>query len=167
MKTIELLKRLEESEEFKSFKESDEGKDAFLCAGFFVLNFKSNIFDYSLDFRNESKIFSFKIPETKDSQIIIQAEDLIQAQKPLEKINPDVQIDIEQLREIVEKELQKNSIKNKLEEIIAVLQNMNGKMLWNLTIMCEGLTIINSHIDSEKGAILKFEKKNLLDFIKK
>jgi hypothetical protein len=160
-----LQTRLEKSNEFKKFK--SENPEAFLCAGFFIINLKGNIFEYSLDFRNDKQIFTFKIPENEKSGIIMLQDEILDKTKPLEKINLDVQIDIEDLREIIEKNLELNNIKNRLEEFIAVLQNLNNQIVWNLTVMLEGFTIINIIINSETGNIEKFEKKNLMDFIKK
>lgn len=161
----EIYAKLEKSNEFKKFK--SENPDAFLCAGFFILSFKENRFEYSLDYRNDKQIFTFKIPENPESSIIVESQDLLASPKPLEKINLDVQLDLEDIKEIVEKALLDNNIKGKLEEFMAVLQNLDNQIVWNLTVMCEGFTIINMIINSETAGIIKFEKKNLLDFVKK
>ena len=162
-----LYARLEKSREFQNFQA--QNPDAFLCAGFFIMNFKTQVFEYSLDYRNDKQIFTFKIPEREEQQVVMQAEEIIQVEnkKPLEKITLDVQLDIEDLKEIIEKALENNSIKNKLEEFIAVLQKIDSSLVWHLTCICEGFTILNVIINPETGAITKFEKKNLLDFIKK
>ena len=161
----ELYSRLEKSEIFENFQAVNS--DAFLCAGFFILNFKNNTAQYALDFRNDKQIFTFDFPTTSSGDITMKVDDLLPAPKPLDKISLDIQVDIEDLKEIVEKQLAINNIKNKLEEVIAVLQNLEGQVVWNLTIMCEGFVIINAIIHSETAGILKFEKKNLLDFVKK
>lgn len=159
-----LMNRLEKSEIFKKFKA--EYPNSFFCAGFFILNIKSGVFEYSLDFREERSIFTFKIPESKEASITMLKEEILDVQKPLEKISSDVKVDLPEIINLVEKALQDNNIKNKLEEIIAVLQLIDGQKLWNLTCMCEGFTIISMHIHSETQGILKFEKRNLLDFVK-
>lgn len=161
----QLHARLEKSEVYKSFKA--QNPDAFLCAGFFILNFKKGADQQAFDFRNDKQLFTFDFPENPEASITLKVDDLLPSPKPLNKISHDVQIDIEDLQVIVEKALLDNNIKNKLEEIIAVLQNSEGQIVWNLTCMCEGLTIINALVHSETGGVLKFEKKNLLDFIKK
>jgi hypothetical protein len=87
---------------------------------------------------------------------------------PMEKIEEseikNIKTDLEDLKEIIEQALWDNNMKNSLEEVIAVLQSMNGKIIWNLTCICSSLSIINSQIDPFTGKVLKFEKKNLLDF---
>jgi len=173
MLITQLYSKLEKSEIFSKFKA--ENPDAFLCAGFFILNFKGNIYEYSFDFKNDKQIFTFKIPIA--GEIVLLAEDVLAAQKPLEEIKLDMQVDINDLRILVEKELVKQGIKNKLEEIIAVLQSVDlGKddslekrsfnTIWNLTCMCEGFTIITIQVDSKTGQVIKFEKKSLFDFAK-
>jgi len=160
MQFYELLNKLNSSQTFKDFEERNP--KAFFCAGFFILNFKANIFDYSLDYRDQENLFSFKIAE--DKEVVINKEPIIKNMPQMEKINCDVQIDIEDLKNIVNQNLQKNNIKNKLEEIIAVLQSYQGNKIWNLTCICESFAIINMHINPENGQVIKFEKKNLLDF---
>jgi len=161
----QLFARLEKSEVFKSFKA--QNPDAFLCAGFFILNIKQGINQYALDYRNDKQIFTFDFPNNENANITLKTDDLLPSPKPLEKINLDVQIDIEEIQGIIEQGLKDNNIKNQLEEVVAVLQNLDGQIVWNLTCMLEGITIVNAIIHSETGAILKFAKKNLLDFVKK
>jgi len=170
MKISQLFSKLEKSKTYKNFKVTEEGKDAFFCAGFFILNFKNNIFEYSLDFRNDKNIFTFKIPanEKKDEEITLLKEDLIQASRPLEKIEEKdfkFKTDIEDIKEIILKEMQKAKITNSLNEIVVVLQIIDAELLWNLTCMCEGFTILSSQINPKTGELIKFDKKNLMDFV--
>jgi len=162
---FELSEKLKKSEVFQKFK--SEYPDAFFCAGFFILNFKNDTGDYSLDYRNDKQIFSFKIPMGESKNIVMEASDIFEKQTPLAEITCDTQVDLEDLREIVEENLAKNNIKNRLEEIIAVLQMIDNNKIWNMTCMCEGFTIISCQVHSETAGVLKFEKKNLLDFVKK
>jgi len=165
MKLSKLFSILENSAEYKTFKK--ESKNAFFCAAFSILNFKDNIFQNSLDFRDSKNIFSFKIQDS--GKIEATGETLLKGKKPLEKINledaDELKIDIEDLKDIAERELKKNKIASNLNEIIAVLQNHEKKLIWNLTCMCEGFTIISLHVDALSGETLKFEKRNLMDFV--
>jgi hypothetical protein len=161
---FELMFKLEKSEIFKKFKA--EYPNSFFCAGFFIFNFKTDTSEYSLDFREDKNIFTFKVPEAKESSITMIKEEILEAQKPLEKISSDVKVDLSEIKALVEQALKDNNIKNKLEEIIAVLQSIDNQKVWNLTCLCEGFVIISIHIHSETQGILKFEKRNLLDFVK-
>lgn len=161
-----LLKNLEKSEAFKDFRK--ENKDAFLCAAFLIMNIKQGNSENSLDFRDNRTIFSFKLAE---KEVILQKEEIISNQKPLERIDEKnlgkLKTDAEDLQKIVEKEMTANKITGSLDEIIAVLQSEeDGKALvWALTCICESFTILSIKIDALSGKILKFEKKNLLDFV--
>jgi hypothetical protein len=167
MEISNLLSRIEKSSVFKQFKKDND--HAFFCAGFIILNYKQNLFEYSLDYRDEKNIFTFKIPSDEKAEITFLKEDLLEGRKPLEEVNHSeikkLKIDIEALKSLVEKELKKNKVTNSLEEIIAVLQNMDGKLVWHLTCMAAAFTIVNIIFDSHSGEVIKFEKRNLMDFV--
>lgn len=160
-----LLSKLEKSQAYKDFEKENPG--AFLCAAFLIMNIKQNGFENSLDFRDDKNIYTFKIP--LDGDVTMQKEEIMPSRKPLEKIDEKelkkLKVDVEDIQSLVEKELEKNKITSKLDEIIAVLQIFDGKLAWNLTCICEGFTIISMQINAISGKILKFEKKNLLDFV--
>ena len=166
MNLSNLLSKLEKSQTYQDFHK--ENPDAFFCAAFLIMNLKQNTSENSLDFRDEKDIFSFKI---LDNEIVLQKELLIENpnQKPLEKIDEKkigkLNVDIEDLQKSAEKELKKNKMENKLEEIIAVLQSDSNALVWSLTCMCAGFAIVSIKIDALSGNILKFDKKNLLDFV--
>ena len=166
MKLPQLIKKLEGSEVFQDFK--SKNPDTFLCAGFFILNFKNNTFEYNLDYRNDKEIFTFKIPIAPVvGEAIMMRENILESQKPLEKLNSEIDVEIDEIQKIVEEQLSKNKVKNRLEEIIAVLQSKDGKIIWHLTCMCESFAIIAIQINAVTKDIISFEKKNLFDFIKK
>ena len=167
-KIKELFLRLEKSQVFKDFKK--DNPNAFLCAGFFILRLKEGLNDFSLDYRDDVQIYSFKIPENASEEITMHAEKIMEQQKPLDKLEIDaktvLKLDLECLEGQIKEELSKQKITNPLSEIISVLQISEGKPMWNLTIMLEGFTIITSLINPLSGEVLKFEKKNLFDFVK-
>ncbi len=163
MELHELLSKLEKSETFKKFK--SENPSAFFCAGFFIFDIKEGRNEYSLDYCSADKIFSFSM--YSDSEAITSREDqILDSSKPLEEVNVDVKIQLSQLKELTQKELAVKGIEKKLEKIIAVLQNSEGRVIWNLTCMCEGFAIIILHIDANNMEIIKFDNKNLFDFVK-
>lgn len=196
-----LFSRLYKSKEFKDFQKENE--KAFLCAGFFILRIKENLNDFSLDFRNDTQIYSFKIPENKnpdcsevkgifkvttgnESQqscgvsnpvatnekdaITIVVDKIMDNQKPLDELEINektvLKIDLPVLQTIIQEQLKKQKLNSPLSEIISVLQMNEGKLIWNLTIMLEGFTIITSQMNPISGEVIKFEKKNLFDFVK-
>jgi len=163
MDFINTYKIITESPVFNNFIK--ENPDAELVAGFFILDLLENNNQRSLDYKVGGKIFTFSLNES--NEITMEEDELIQSDKPLEKISPDIKIDLDEVSNIAEKEAIKNNIKNKFQKIIAILQLHEGKEVWNLTCMLDNLIILNILIGSETGGIIKFERKSMSDFIRK
>jgi hypothetical protein len=167
MKLQSLFEKLEKSDIYQNFRK--ESPNAFFCAGFIILNFKQNFFEYSLDYRDQEKVYAFKIPSDEKEKILFTADKLLETPKPLEQINEveakQIKLDIEDLKNLLEEEMWNNNIKNALDEAIAVLQSTNGKIIWNITCICSNLLIINVELDPFTKKTLRFEKKSLMDFM--
>ena len=158
---------IESSAVFKKFIK--ENSNAELVAGFFILDFISNDTKKSLDYKipQTDKIFTFELD--KNNEVILKQDKLINDPNlpKLQKIQPSTRIEIEELRAIAEKQALKHNIQSKFHKIIAVLQMHNTQQIWNLTCMLEGLTILNILIDCDTGYIIKFDKKTIMDFVKR
>ncbi len=165
-----LLEKIESSLVFQKFKE--QYPDAELCAGFFILDFLSNDNKNSLDYKINNKIFTFSI---KKDDITMQEDELIKDSKhpPLQKIDDVIKVEVDELKSIVGVQALDNGINSKLSKIIAVLQKFkkegedNPRQIWNLTCMLEGLIILNILIDANLGEVIKFERKSIMDLVKK
>ncbi len=171
--------KAESSPEYEKFKK--ENPDAYLCAGFFVLVFSENEKDmHHLDYYlpKKHKIASFdvenmqvKISEIKKIGQIQQKADNKERDKkqdnPQEIKNEEVKVDLSALKGIVEDEMKNHTITDKLSKIIAILQKQDNKLVWNLNCITLGFGIIKVHVADEDSSILKFEKANLMDFVKK
>ena len=163
MDFINTYKIITESPVFNNFIK--ENPDAELVAGFFILDLLENNNQRSLDYKVGGKIFTFSLNES--NEITMEEDELIQSDKPLEKISPDIKIDLDEVSNIAEKEAIKNNIKNKFQKIIAILQLHEGKEVWNLTCMLDNLIILTILIGSETGGIIKFDRKSIAAFIVK
>jgi hypothetical protein len=148
---------------FKKFIQ--ENPDAELVAGFFILDLIENNNQRSIDYKLQQRIFTFSLSDI--DEITLTEDELIQSDKPLEKISPDIKIDLYELSNIAEKEALANNIKNRFQKIIAILQLHEGKNVWNLTCMLDSLIILNIIIDAEAGDIIKFDRKSIADFVVK
>ena len=175
----ETLEKIEASGVFKNFKYNNPKAE--LCAGFFILDFIGNDDKYSLDYKLGEKIFTFNL-DLEKNEILIQEDKLIdippdsrQYQQKLEKISlSEVNIELNELKSIVETKTVDNNIKSKFQKIIAILQTYNGSetknkkiQIWNLTCILDSLIIIHILINSKTGRVLKFEKRALSDMFKK
>lgn len=167
----ETYEKITSSEVFKNFIK--ENPEAELVAGFFILDFISNDSKKSIDYRHKNKIYTFDL---KDDGFIKMTEDeLIDSPNspPLLKITPEVKTDLDELKGISGMEALDKGISAKFNKIIAVLQRQKRDekeiQLWNLTCMLDGLIILNILIDadSENGDVIKFERRSMMDMIRK
>lgn len=170
--TYEIIKN---SIVFKKFIQ--ENPDAELVAGFFIIDFLSNdnkeTLDYKLPEGKSDKIYTFEL--TKNKEVIMRQDKLMETDTPnqqkLTQIKSEVKVDLNEIKEIAEKKAQENKITAKFHKIIAVLQNYEidneNKTIWNLTCMLDQLIILHILINSDTGEIIKFERKSMMDFIRK
>lgn len=180
--TYELI---ENSAVFKKLKQ--EHPNIELVAGFFILDFLSNDNKDSLDYKlpegkeerkgegnkegkgTENKIYTFELDKNKE--VIMKQDKLIEqesnTQPKLTKISPNIKIDLNEIPSIAQKQAEENKITAKFHKIIAVLQNHESHLVWNLTCMLDQLIILHILINTETGEIIKFERKNMMDFIRK
>jgi len=163
----ETFEKIKASEIFNRFIE--ENPDAELCAAFFIIDFFGNDNKKSLDYKIVEKIFTFSIDDFGKIKMI--EDKLVQEREikfpKLEKINPVVNVDLDELKSISGIKALDEGISARFSKIIAVLQKHEGKQIWNLTCMLEGLIILHVLIDSENGEIIKFERKSMMDLIRK
>ena len=159
------LSKIESSKIFQRLKQ--EHPEAELCAGFFILDFFGNDTKKSLDYKIGEKILTFTLQDNDD--ITFNEDKLINiSNKPsLEKISPEIKVELDELKSIAGIRTLDEGIHSKFSKIIAVLQMHQGKQIWNLTCMLEGLIILNILIDANTGEIIKFERKSMMDLIKK
>ncbi len=163
----ETLEKIKASETFKGFIK--ENPDAELCSGFFIIDFFGNDNKKSLDYKVSEKIFSFSVDDFGKVKMI---EDKLIEERgvkfpKLEKIEPSVNVDLDELKSISGIKALDEGISAKFSKIIAVLQKHEGKQIWNLTCMLEGLIILHVLIDANSGDIIKFERKSMMDLIRK
>lgn len=165
MQFQQTLSTIESSAIFKQFKK--KFPKAELVAGFFILDLLNNNNQKSLDYKSDSKIFTFQLDI--NNEITMKQDKLIQYSKfpPLQKISPNIKLDLNELPSIAQKQAEENNIKNKFEKIIAVLQIYEERQIWNLTCILDGFVILNILIDSNNSEIIKFERKSIADFVKK
>lgn len=158
---------IESSAVFKKLKQ--ENPNIELVAGFFVLDFISNDEKKTLDYKipQTDKIFTFELD--KNNEVVMKQDKLISDPNlpKLQEIQPYTKTEVEELRSIAEKQALENNIKSRFHKIIAVLQMHNNQQVWNLTCMLEGLIILNILIDCETEDIIKFDRKSMMDFVKK
>ena len=130
----ETIQKISESKLFQEFKQ--EHPNSKLVAGFFILDFLSNDTKKSLDYLDEGseKVFTFDLAD--DDYVKLKEDKLISQetndQPKLTPIEPNAKIDVEELKGIIGTKKLDEGIKASLHKIIAVLQNHENKLTWNL-----------------------------------
>ena len=162
MKLAPYVNKLNDSTAFKDFQKSH--KDAFMVAGFFVLDLETNNNIHQIDYYvpSKKKVAAF----TLDKRVTMQMLYLLNSKAP-EKLDIKTNIDLDQLYGILEDEMKNRNITENIKKIIAILQNIEGKKIWNLSCVLSGMGILNAHVEDSSKSVLKMEKKNLLDFVQK
>ncbi len=156
------LEKLHSSTMFKDFMK--ENSKAYMCSGFFTIDKEGEDNQIHFDFYipDIKKMFSFKLE--KDIEKI--PVEMITKKIPLE-IELNLDFNLEDVEEMIVDEMKKKDIKNKLQKIIFSLQNIKGKNFLVCTAFVSMLGLLKVHIDLEKKKIILFEKKSLLDLIKR
>ena len=155
------LEKIESSTAFANFKK--QHKEAKLCAGFFIIGEGNQMqLDYCLE---DGRIFTFILNDNGEVQM--KEAETLKKQQNLPPIDKEVKVDLEDVEKILEAKLTEEKVTSKLNKVIAVLQKHEGKQIWNLNCMLANMEILRIHINSEDGEILMFEKKNMMDFIKR
>lgn len=162
MKIQPYIEKLNNSEEYKKFKE--EHNDAFLVAGFFVLDLETKQNLHQIDFfiPSQNKIAAF----TLDEKINLQLLDAMSEKKP-EELDIKTNIDLDAIEGILKDEMKNRSITSEIKKIIAVIQNIEGKNIWNLNCVLSGMEILKAHVEDDSKTVLKMEKIPFMEIMKK
>ncbi len=163
MKIQPFIEKLNSSEEYKEFKK--KYSDAFLAAGFFVMDLeaKTNISQIDYYIPSEKKFAAFTLGNKKFNVQIIKSL----TEKAPEKMEIETKIDLEEIPGILEDEMKNRSITEDIKKIIAVVQNVKGKKIWNINSVLSGMDILRAHIEDTSETILKMEKTSFVEIMKK
>ncbi len=162
MKIQPYIEKLVSSNQYKEFM--NKYKDAFLAAGFFVIDLESGSNIHQIDYYipSKRKFAAF----TLDNRIGLQILDSVTKHIP-EKLDMETKIDLDALPGILEDEMKNRSITEDIKKIIAVIQNIGGKKVWNINSVLSGMDILKAHIDDASKTILKMEKTSFVDIMKR
>ena len=152
--------KLSSSREFKDFIK--ENKDAYLCSGFFVVDKDGKDNKQHLDYYlpKEKKMISFQMEEGIKKVFVDMLDD-----KVPKKISKS-EFDFDDMEEMIQRRMQEQNIKNKIQKIIFSLQNLDGKDFLICTVFISMLGILKVNIDLSNKKITEFEKKSFFDIMK-
>lgn len=158
-----LLEKLVSSEEFRKFK--NENPDAYPFGGFFSFDIENDEKNnqYSLDYfiPKFRKAVSFKLEKGVEMLPIT-----IQNEQKFNEIGANYSFDFNEFKELIEKEMEKKGMKEKLQKILYSLQNFEKEDYLLATVFLSGFGILQANIKIHNREIIKFEKKGFMDFLK-
>jgi hypothetical protein len=162
MKIQPYVEKLNSSTEYLKFKEKH--KDAFLIAGFFILDLESGNNIHQIDYflPSEGKIAAF----TLDKKVVLQVLDAMNKKVP-EALDMKTTLDLDALQGVIQDEMKNRSMSEDIKKIIAILQNVGGKKVWNINCVLSGMEILKAHIEDSSKTVLSMEKISAMDVIKK
>ena len=162
MKIKPYVDKLCASKEYKDFMEKH--KDAFVVAGFFIIDFEmgKNIHQIDYYIPSEKKVAAF----TLDDEIKVQTLDLMDEKVP-EELSIETNIDLDELHGILQDEMRNRHMTEEIQKMIAVIQNVKGKKLWNINCILSGMGILKVHVEDDSKTVLKMDKASITDILKK
>ncbi len=163
MKLQPYVTKLNSSKEYKQFQ--GKHKDAFLTAGFFVLDLEGGKNMHQVDYYvpSENKIEAF----TLDGQVTLQMLSPMAKGKKPEKLDINTKIDLDALSGILKDEMHNRNITEDIKKIIAILQSVDGKKIWNLNCILSGMELLRAHVEDDSKTVLKMDRSSVFDYIKK
>jgi len=162
MELNEIRKIIENNESFLNLKK--KYPKIFLYAVFSTLSNEKFILDldYYLN-KEEVAIFSFENSGINMKISKLDKEMVKDVKKPRE-IKGKIILEPEIVAEIIKNEIKK--IKGSISKLILTLMNQNGKNIWKVNCILENLDIIIFEVSDKEKKVIKFERKNLADFVK-
>lgn len=163
MKIKPYFEKLEKSNEYKSFV--TKYPNSFLVAGFFILDLEEGKNLHQIDFYvpSEKKIAAF----TMDNEVTMQLLETLDSSKVPEKLDLNTNIDLDALQGILTDEMRNRGMSEEIRKIIAVIQNINGKRIWNLNCVLTGMEVLKSHVEDDSQTVLKIEKTSIIEIMKR
>jgi len=162
MKIQPYIEKLCSSEQYKKFK--SENNDAFLVAGFFVLDLEmgKNIHQIDYYIPSNKKVAAFSLDKGVKFQVLDTLNDKIP-----EELDIKVNTDLDELQGILQDEMKNRNMTEEINKIIAVIQTIEGKKIWNLNCILSGMHLLRAHVEDETKSVLLMEKSSIMDLMKK
>ncbi len=161
MKIKPYVEKLKKSKEFKEF--IAKYPNSFMAAGFFVLDLESGQHIHQVDYYIPSmkKMAAF----TLDHGVQVKILDMLSGRPP-NSLDLNTNIDLDALPGILTDEMRNRNMSEDIRKLVAVVQNIEGKKIWNINCILTGMEILKSHVEDESKTVLKIEKVSLVDIMK-
>ena len=136
------LEKLHNSDEYQDFML--ENPDAYICSGFFVMDFEKADYQRHLDFYAPTlkKIFSFKLENGIEKVPI----DTFDKSTP-RKLSVDYDFELDEIEKMIREKMIEEKVKSKIQKILLSLQNIENKDLLTATVFVSGLGMLKVNIN--------------------
>lgn len=166
MRFQEFFEKVKSCDDYRKF--TFENPQAYLCTGFFVLDFQGGKNQSSVDFYNppNKKMTSFKFEDKIIAVPLDIPPEMIDVNIVPEKLQGEPKIELEELKGILIDEMHNRGMTYEIQKIIVILQYFDGRLIWNCTALLSGLALLKTHIEDSTKSVLLMEKSSFFDFIK-
>ena len=167
MKASHYIKEVKKSQAFKDFLA--ESPDAYLCSLFFIRDFGGPQNETQVDFYSPAKkeIISFKIGKGIERIPAPKKAFTLTHKKFIPKLlNDDVKMDLDALKPTLTDEMHNRDMTYEIEKILAVLNIVDDRAVWNCTGFLKGLGLLQAHVEDQSQSVLFMEKHSLMDMIR-
>jgi len=155
------MEKLRDSDSFKEFIK--ERPEAYFCSSFFIIDVVGKDNKVHIDYYDPKKkeLFGFEM-ENDARKVPVE----IFGKNGLEKLSEDIDFDFKEIEEIVENEVKKQQMKDKIQKILLSFQKFKGKDFLVGTVFISKLGMIKIQVELESKKVLQFEKKSFFDVLK-
>jgi len=156
------LKKLKSSVEFREYHKSYP--DCYLASCFKMGDSKINDVSWQFDFYSlrSRKMTSFQIGETIKVQ---KDQDVFSQGKPPKELELNkVKIDFDKAISLVNKVKKKRIPDESINKEIIILQAIDGKAVWNITLLTSAFNVMNIRINANSGEIISENNESILKF---
>src|SRR3989344_5736374 len=142
MKIQPYVNKLQNSPVYRDFQQ--KYKDAFLVAGFFVIDFEEGKNLHQIDYYvpSKKKFAAFTLDKSVEFQLMNSLDKRVPKQLDME-----TRIDLDALRGIIQDEMKNRNITQSIKKMVAVIQNREGKNVWNVNCILSGMDILKVHVE--------------------
>ncbi|MGM5484992.1 MAG: hypothetical protein ACQEP1_03930 [Nanobdellota archaeon] len=167
MNTKKIIDNLEESEEFKKFKE--ENPDTYLAHVFKMLD-KQNVEEWQIGYYDKSnrKVTTFVYNEkTETIQKNPESETFRKEDSHIKELKKeDINTNLNQAMQKVEKLRNEKYSKHPVEKSFFILQNL-GNPVWNFTLVTKTFNVLNVKVNASSGEVEEDNLSSIFDFKEK
>ncbi len=155
------LEKLHSSDEYQDFML--ENPDAYLCSGFFVMDFEKANHQRHLDFYAPAlkKVFSFKM-ENGIERVPIDTFD----ETAPRKLSVDYDFNLDEIESLIRERMEQEKVRSRIQKVLLSLQNFENKDLLTATVFVSGLGMLKINLDPVSKKILDFDRKSFFDMLK-